>query len=92
MTVLKFKFLVEILQLSKSKVLSQIFLNFFLKILILNNSRRQAVQQNGVRGANPRAQAQVHNNVESSRFCHECGYEFPVQWARFCSYCGDKRL
>jgi hypothetical protein len=28
----------------------------------------------------------------SSKFCHECGSEFPVQWARFCSFCGDRRL
>jgi len=27
-----------------------------------------------------------------SKFCHECGSEFPVKWARFCSFCGDRRL
>lgn len=28
----------------------------------------------------------------NSKFCHECGTEFPVKWARFCSFCGDRRL
>lgn len=28
----------------------------------------------------------------TSKFCHECGSEFPVKWARFCSFCGDRRL
>ena len=66
--------------------------------------RRQViVQQNGMRGAGSNgataaaaAAAAAGNNSNgasnSSKFCHECGSEFPVQWARFCSFCGDRRV
>jgi hypothetical protein len=58
-------------------------------------SRRQ--QQNGAPrvGGYARANQQHQHNEQAggpSKFCHECGSEFPVQWARFCSYCGDRRL
>lgn len=63
----------------------------------------QAQNQNGSRGVSygrggGGQQQQYQQNGEvaggnsSSKFCHECGSEFPVQWARFCSFCGDRRL
>lgn len=61
-----------------------------------SQNRRPAAggsQQNGTKASNPRGQPpQQHGQNSGSKFCHECGYEFPVQWARFCSYCGDQRL
>lgn len=65
-----------------------------------------AQAQNGNRGAahgrvTGGAQQQYHQQQQQNggdapspgtKFCHECGSEFPVQWARFCSYCGNHRL
>lgn len=56
------------------------------------NRRQVAAQQNGTKNTYAKPQPAADTSSSGSRYCHECGYEFPVQWARFCSYCGDKRL
>lgn len=30
--------------------------------------------------------------LEQSRFCHECGTQYPVAVAKFCCYCGMRRI
>lgn len=59
----------------------------------------QAQNQNGTRGGGygrggggGQQNGEAPGGGSSSKFCHECGSEFPVQWARFCSFCGDRRL
>lgn len=62
------------------------------------NGSRAAGYSRGSGGGGAQQQYQQQQNGEasggggSSKFCHECGSEFPVQWARFCSFCGDRRL
>lgn len=49
------------------------------------NTGGYAAQQRQTGPSNP-------GSAGTSKFCHECGSEFPVKWARFCSFCGDRRL
>ncbi|CAF0852775.1 unnamed protein product [Brachionus calyciflorus] len=54
-----------------------------------SNNGRRAVQQPAARGGYGRTVG--FKESPGSKFCHECGSEFPVEWAKFCSYCGSGR-
>lgn len=43
------------------------------------------------RGGGNTNQQQHRDSRGSSKYCLECGTEFPVAWAKFCSHCGYTR-
>ncbi len=53
-----------------------------------SNNRRSPTPTNG-RYANNLRGAQKPSGA--SKFCVECGTQFPVEWAKFCCLCGESR-
>ncbi len=83
------------------------YLNIVIFLFLIRRYNNQASPSGpnrtnpGVGGGAYASRQNSQNNVNAqqaevgppgSKFCHECGSEFPVKWARFCSFCGDRRL